>query len=186
MTNKLKVFAMLLCVALVGIFSSCTKEDGGYSIPSNDNEIYNLLIGKWSVQMDEITGTGDLHWKGTLEFKDSGELIGSGVWHRDLHHDPYGASYVRYVDKSWSGEGSFALYKHHLDMLIPNYLILESIGGTDGDSEYPNGEINYGSTFDYSSTIISITESNMVIWATGNSTILGGAITYKMLCDKIE
>ena len=59
MTNKLKVFAMLLCVALFGIFSSCGKDDGGYSIPSNDNEIYNLLIGKWNV---EIISDEDENW----------------------------------------------------------------------------------------------------------------------------
>ena len=163
MTNKLKVFAMLFCIALFGTFSSCTKDDGGYSMPSNDNEIYNLLIGKWRVQMNSVQELPfydiNLSWTGTLWFKESGELEANGVWQTiDSDGNPNSVS--------WSGIGSFALYKRHLDMVVPNYVMTN------------------GSLFDYSCTIHSITESNMTMWGSGNSGIWN--LAYKFQCTKIE
>jgi len=121
---------MLLCVALFGTMTSCSKDNGEYSMPSNDNEIYNLLIGKWQIRAvcaTEIIFTGD------MELKESGELQMN----------------ISYSDHSYSGIGSYALYKRHIDLSIyylqdcPSFL------------------------FDFSGTIYSITEDKMVLvgWA---------------------
>ena len=101
----------------------------------------------------------DFSWTGTLWFKESGELEANGVWQR-TDADGYLHS------ESWSGIGSFALYKRHLDMVVPNYVMTN------------------GSLFDYSCTIHSITESNMTMWGSGNSSLMNFA--YKFQCTKIE
>ncbi len=141
MTNKLKVFAMLLCVALFGIFSSCGKDDGGYSIPSNDNEIYNLLIGKWNVEI-----IGDEHeipgFRGEIEFLESGELLANGVWSAD--------DWSFYNNGLWNGKGSYALFKRHLILFVPDDVLSER-----GD--------RYGPLFHYSGTIKFITKNELIV-----------------------
>jgi len=110
MTNKFKVLAMLLCVALFGTFSSCTEDNVWNSVPSNDNEIYSMLIGKWSVSIrpdNDYSRRWD--WDGTLEFKEDGLLIGNGRYNTNDGEDSW----------SFSGTGSYSLFKRHIDLSIP-------------------------------------------------------------------
>lgn len=169
---------MLLCVAMFGTLISCTDDNGGYSVPSNDNEIYNLLIGKWNVQMTCVSNnSGDLHfrelsWTGTMEFKESGELVANVTW-RLVNID-------RQVwQASGSAEGSWALYKRHIDLIIPGDLILS---GTDLEGGVFSESV--GSPFDYSGTIQSITENSMVILA--NQPWVEFPVACKFQCTKIE
>ena len=162
MTNKLKVFAMLLCVALFSTFSSCTGDNGEYSVPSNDNEIYSMLIGKWSVSIrPDRNNSWRWGWDGTLEFKEDGLLIGNGRYNTNGGEDFF----------SFSGTGSYALFKRHIDLSIP--FEQEVIG------------FGYLDLFEYSGTIQSITKDKMVIIA-HTSEEEGAHYVVHLQCAKLE
>lgn len=162
MTNKFKVLAMLLCVALFGTISSCTEDNGWNSVPSNDNEIYSMLIGKWSVSIrpdNDYSRRWD--WDGTLEFKEDGLLIGNGRYNTNDGEDSW----------SFSGTGSYSLFKRHIDLSIP---LEQRVQGW--------GTLNL---FEYSGTIQSITKDNMVIIA-NTSEDEGAYYVVHLQCVKIE
>ena len=165
MTNKLKVFAMLLCVALFGTLTSCTKEPGTVDVINATDGTPKEMIGKWNVDISPVGGNG-LYWKGTLEFKKTGELLANGVWNFP--------GYNKYSSVSWSGEGSYQIYKKHIVLSVPKNV------SSDG--------YILGALFEFSGTIQSITDDKMEIYANADAVTPANKrnMSHIIKCMKIE
>lgn len=161
MVNKMNFFALLMCIVMFGMLSSCAKDDPPMvSVPTGDAETLKLLIGKWDVTMHRDK-PGSITWSGLLEFKNTGELIGDGVWNWGDGGTP------------WQGKGSYSLCMMHLLLSIPDPIVSH-----DGDWT------GYDNLFEYSGTIQSISNESMTIRANWIRQDHYGTCTF--VCRKIE